>query len=291
MSASIDKRLGLANNRGHAIATASKVRPDGKKLPPGELLPAYEPVSADAQQWNGWGTALKPATELICLARKPLSEPSVAANVLRWGTGALNVDAGRVGTTVESWPISRSYGPGQMQPGGRGETQRLGVSPPGRWPANVILDEHAAEEMDRQSGESKSNGYRDHRGEHHTGAPRQVRESLRDDISVSPCDSGGASRFFYIAKASPSERHAAGVNAHPTVKPIALMTYLVALVCPPAGTVLDPFAGSGSTGIAAARKNFSFVGIEQDYEYVKIAARRIEADAPMFNHVQVEASK
>lgn len=196
-----------------------------------------EPVTDEAARWQGWGTALKPAVEPIVLARKPLAERNLALNVMAWGTGALNIDGCRIGID-----------------GGAGVYDTLaGAEPKGRWPANVILDEVAAAMLDEQSGASVSRG--------------------------GVGDKGGASRFFYVPKASVAERtHGGRVdNAHPTVKPLALMRYLVRLVTPPGGVVLDPFAGSGTTILAAVLEGFSAVGIEREAEYCEIIRQRMEA--------------
>lgn len=192
--------------------------------------------AAAAIQWQGRGTALKPALEPITVARKPF-KGTVAANVLEWGTGAINIDGGRIGGTVETWPKSRSYAPGQIQPGGKGETQSTGKPPSGRWPANLI----------------------------HDGSDEPT-ELL-----------GAAARFFYCAKAGKKDRGEG--NTHPTVKPTDLMAYLCRLVTPPGGVVLDPFMGSGSTGKAAVREGFRFIGIEMDESYLEIAESRISHEA------------
>lgn len=194
------------------------------------------PATEAARQWQGWGTALKPALEPITVARKPF-KGTIAANVLEWGTGAINIDGGRIGDTVETWPKSRSYAPGQIQPGGKGETQSTGKPPSGRWPANLI----------------------------HGGSDEST-EML-----------GDAARFFYCAKAGKKDR--GDGNTHPTVKPTDLMAYLCRLVTPPGGVVLDPFMGSGSTGKAAVREGFRFIGIEMDAEYLAIAEARIAHEA------------
>lgn len=232
------------------------------------------PATPEAEQWQGWGTALKPAHEPIILARKPLAG-TVAANVLQHGTGALNIDACRIPGDVPSKP----------QPDFRsvnGRATRLDAHcrngqmsrATGRWPANVVLDEAAAEALDRQSGELASN----------SGKPfRRNADKLRNAYGAfagAPAergfygDTGGASRFFYVAKASRKERGEG--NNHPTVKPLALMRYLVTLVTPPGGVILDPFAGSGSTLVAAARLGINAIGIELSEEYAEIAARRID---------------
>lgn len=229
--------------------------------------PKTAPVTA-AAAWKGWGTALKPGHEPIVLARKPL-DGTVAANVSRYGTGALNIDACRIGDDVVGWGGGgRGAADDSTWDGGTCGLKAGDARPAvGRWPANVLLDEGAANEL------------------------------------------GDPARFFYVAKPSRAERDAgcdalplrtrgeltgrtddrpgtvhsrAGSgskegsrNTHPTVKPVALMRYLVRLVTPPGGLVLDPFLGSGTTGIAAALEGFDFVGVEQSAEYAEIAKARI----------------
>jgi len=198
--------------------------------------------------WHGWGTALKPAYEPAILARKPL-RGTVADNVAQWGTGGLNIDATKVG----------------------------GVG--GRWPANVILDEEAAAALDAQSGVTRSSAG----GKSGSNAnPMSWTEVNTDRPRNGHSDSGGASRFFYTAKASRSEReaglHASNgerANNHPTVKPIALMRYMIRLVAPRGAVVLDPFMGSGSTGCAAMVEGMQFIGIDIIPEYVEIAQGRL----------------
>jgi DNA modification methylase len=193
------------------------------------------PATPEAQQWAGWGTALKPALEPITVARKPLTG-TVAENVLAHGTGALNVDGCRVGTDGGTAKGSKPMGEGNgiYGAGLRGACEITQLSA-GRWPANLT----------------------------HDGSEEVV--GLLND----------AARFFYCAKASKADR--GDDNHHPTVKPTDLMRYLCRLVTPPGGTVLDPFAGSGSTGKAAALEGFRFIGIEREAEYVEIARARIAA--------------
>jgi site-specific DNA-methyltransferase (adenine-specific) len=198
-------------------------------------------------EWQGWGTALKPALEPITVARKPLTG-TVAANVLEWSTGALNIDGCRVGDEM----VMTRGGGGQSgvslgwsgRDGRKEPTVRVAQNTKhvGRWPANLIHD-----------------------------GSEEATEGL-----------GSAARFFYCAKASRSERDAglddstaAMRNPHPTVKPVALMRWLCRLVTPPGGVVLDPFAGSGSTGVAAVAEGFSSILIERDTEYVEIIRRRL----------------
>ena len=223
------------------------------------------PATPEAQQWDGWGTALKPAFEPIVLARKPLAEKTVARNVLTHGTGAINIDASRIGSVS------------------------------GRWPANVLLDQHAAAWVDEQSGNVKgavSNGSKAGTGYH--GNFGVV------DQKPGYADNGGASRFFkvaeadefgaispyfprefddaflYTAKAPKRERPNVDGVQHPTVKPLAIMEWLIRLVTPPNGTVLDPFAGSGTTLEAAQKLGFKSIGIEAEETYLPLIDQRLQ---------------
>jgi site-specific DNA-methyltransferase (adenine-specific) len=239
------------------------------------------PATEAAKQWQGWGTALKPAAEHWILARKPLIG-TVAANVQAYGTGAINIDGCRIAGKWTTWQAERGEPipanvSGSIYGGGKGLTGGF-VShehSQGRWPANVTLDESAAESLDAQSGTLKSGnpvGMRQKRG---TFSHNKIETTL-----TGFGDSGGASRFFYVAKPSTKERNAGlKSNTHPTVKPIALMRYLCRLITPPNGIVLDPFTGSGTTGCAAVLEGFDFVGIEQSADYCAIARRRLSAAA------------
>jgi hypothetical protein len=194
------------------------------------------PATDDARRWSGWGTALKPAWEPAIVARKPF-RGTVAENVLRHGTGAINVDGCRIpgADTTTRHNSSSSYMTGcigSIQP--VQATYTTG-SDKGRWPANLAYD----------------------------GSP--------DVLELFPRE---AARFFYSAKASKSDRGEG--NTHPTVKPSDLMAYVCRLVTPPGGVVLDPFMGSGSTGVGALREGFGFVGIELDAGYLEIARNRLE---------------
>ncbi len=293
---------------------------------------------------TGWGTALKPAHELICVSRKPLAGPTVASNVLTHGTGAINIDGCRIPGVEQRgpgrWPanVVLSHGPGCRPTGERklrgdareGGTGRrdagffdVGSASGSRRPAGPLYgdpdgtetvaswdcgDGCPVAELDRQGGVRRS-GFmrvdtkRSTDGGFTGGFPAD-RIGAQDTIG----DTGAASRFFFVAKPSPSERNlgleampqriadphaqhrgrrmatAAGIdgspagrrgNFHPTVKPVELMRHLCRLVTPPGGLVLDPFAGSGTTGMAAAMEGFRFIGIERDADYAEIAKRRI----------------
>lgn len=214
------------------------------------------PATDAARNWQGWGTALKPAFEPIVVARKPLTG-TVAANVLTHGTGALNIDGCRVDTA-------------KLAVGATGVL--------GRWPANVVLDESQADTLDQQSGMQPSNARRFKGGEAATtdatyGGAWTSRSQVTHD------DKGGASRFFYVAKAPKKERPNIDGTAHPTVKPLTLMRWLVRLVTPPGGTVLDPFAGSGTTVEAAIIEGFHVIGVEREAEYLPLIQHRINRQA------------
>jgi site-specific DNA-methyltransferase (adenine-specific) len=268
----------------------------------------------EAKQWEGWGTALKPAFEPIVVARKPLIG-TVAANVLEHGTGALNIDGSRIMANDQeklekNWnrnqSIAAQEGRNSMS-GGLNAIDLSGYKPQGRWPANVILDEYSAELLDEQSGTSKSpTGIITQGGKAGGGYDIGSSDGTRNTKFQGHGDSGGASRFFYVAKASKRDRNEgledldpqrhsdreksdgaggenprnrtneAKQNFHPTVKPTQLMRYLVKLVTPPGGTVLDPFTGSGSTGKAAILEGFRFIGCELTEDYIPILEGRLK---------------
>lgn len=231
------------------------------------------PATPDAERWNGWGTALKPAFEPIVVARKPL-QGTVAGNVLAHGTGALNIDATRVGTDVLPAQTAGQSTIGTFERG-------LMVTPErkGRWPANVTLDDTQAALLDQQSGTLTSGANPTRRGSD------KLRDAYGDFKGQEECtpargaDSGGASRFFptfrYEPKAPTLERPRDGHTAHPTVKPLDLMRWLVRLVTPPGGTVLDPFAGSGTTAEACVLECFRCITIEREADYLPLIVQRL----------------
>jgi site-specific DNA-methyltransferase (adenine-specific) len=227
------------------------------------------PATPEAKQWTGWGTALKPANEPICLARKPLSESTIAKNVLKHGTGGLNIDGARIKTDEVLGRLNHTPSTFNHKNTTPFVDNSGGL---GRFPSNVILDDDAAKVLDEQTGELKSGAWNGVTNKARDAKAKGAEaERVREDR---PADSGGASRFFYVAKASKSDRGAD--NTHPTVKPTKLMEYLIKLVTPPGGKVLDPFMGSGTTGVAALRNGFEFRGIELEEVYLQIAKRRIE---------------
>jgi hypothetical protein len=266
-------------------------------------------LSPDAASWKGWGTALKPAHEPIVMARKPLVG-TVAANVLAHGTGALNIDGCRIGS--ESVPTKpTSYRGGEGWDGNKAKSRDEWNNHTGRWPANVLLDEEAAAMLDEQSGDMRARGNRSPTKRRGRGDGSTNFHFVGKDGDIDTGDTGGASRFFYVAKASRKERDLGcehlppksageatdraedtdGLNSpragagrtggarnyHPTVKPVQLMRYLVRMVTPPSGVVLDPFTGSGTTGVATIAEGFKFVGIEREAEYKAIAEARLVA--------------
>jgi site-specific DNA-methyltransferase (adenine-specific) len=293
-------------------------------------------ITKGTSEWEGWGTALKPANEPICVARKPLSEKTIADNVLKWGTGGINIDGCRVGSDNNEHhrPVIKKSG--HFNNGNEKEWTPTN-SEEGRFPANIIFECICDEVIKGEKGEvMKSGGSRDNCDLSHEWGYSEIKRTTFTDkgdihtnpmcpcrlldeqsgISKSSCksgvvegkegsvlyhnhhddkkkgahkqkmmvgdysDKGGASRFFYQAKVGKKERNM-GLDEsiksnHPTMKPVALMAYLCRLVTPPNGICLDPFMGSGSTGIAARLEGFRFIGMEMDEEYFKIASTRIE---------------
>lgn len=230
---------------------------------------------------NGWGTALKPAAEHWILARVPLAG-SVAANVLEHGTGAINIDGCRIGDEMRFNPPTHKGATPSMGSFAGCDGQGSVVS--GRWPANVVLSGDAPALLDAQSGFSISPGQTSRGAQRgHSGLA-----SLGPQGSVPcPSDSGGASRFFYCAKPARSEK--GEDNDHPTAKSIELMRWLVRLVTPRGGLVLDPFAGSGTTGLACiAEGEFDALLIEQHGNYAEIATKRAQRESPLFHNVPVK---
>ena len=274
---------------------------------------AYEtaPSTPEAQQWQGWGTALKPAFEPIVVARKPI-EGTVANNVFKWGTGGLNIDGSRIGSRDKDesgWAKTGSKASDNVALGRQYDREPISEVGTGRWPANIILDPYTAELLDEQSGNIKTGKVETH---HNQGGKEAgifgAYSGLKTERGYG--DTGGASRFFYVAKASKRDRNegldellettaadmverepdSAGMNSpragagrtsgaknfHPTVKPTTLMGYLIKLVTPLGGVVLDPFTGSGSTGKAAILQGFDFIGIEMTEEYLPIIEGRLK---------------
>ncbi len=242
-----------------------------------------KPSTELAKKWEGWGTCLKPAHEPMVLARKPL-EGTVVNNIMKWEVGGLNIDDSRI-VSDESISINKLpkwSGFGEMvEP--EYETE---INNKGRFPANLIHDN--SDEVTSLFPKAKGGAYPAKRGKAVSTTFASGQETEGGFRAMG--DDGSAARFFYSPKANAQDRdeglenfeaksHSGKrKNNHPTVKPTELMRYLVKLITPLGGTVLDPFAGSGSTGKAAVRDNFSFIGIEQNEEYVALAKARIEAE-------------
>ncbi len=265
----------------------------------------------EAKQWNGWGSALKPSVEPCIMARKPING-TITNNILKYGTGGLNIDGCRV-ETDEDIPVMRSTGgrkfeQAHTQPNRK--LEKVGVQTLGRWPANLIHD--GSDEVIELFPDTKGSS---NQGFCNTTARSWKNSSIAGINRVGYEDSGSAARFFYCAKASKRDRdegleelekkpltYSNGAQAasssgsdeytggsqniglnnikqrhnnHPTVKPTKLMQYLCRLITPPNGTVLDPFMGSGSTGKAAKLEGFNFIGIEKEEDYFNIAKIRI----------------
>ena len=300
---------------------------DGEK---GVFKKEYNEIEIN-NDYEGWGTALKPAHEPICMARKPLSEKTIAENVLKHGTGGINIDDCRIpfdmtDTNPATNPLYRQENEYKMPEKGQESNGSVSftsskneISKEGRFPANIMFDEEAGKILDEQSGIKQSQKRKPeyNKPTEHTNTYTPKASDYRDDNTYD--DKGGASRFFYSPKVSKKERNAGledmeettnrqkghGLdricgncgtsmlkpkdckcetpdwitppkkNTHPTVKPIALMEYLITLVTPKGGTILEPFMGSGSTGIAAKNLGMSFIGIEREEEYFEIAKQRI----------------
>ena len=314
---SVDKKLG--NER---IKTGQTKTHGIKGMPQSEERTAIgagsfgqeveEEITVGTSEWEGWGTSLKPAHEPIVLARKPLSENSIVANVLKHRTGGIHIDVCRIEGDVkhpDTNPDFRDAGKqskekigidqlsyGQTKNIKRKTTKRKSRSdngvwtnknsgmkaegahyadadPKGRFPANVMHD--GSEEVLKGFPHTKSGKMK----QHIEGGQYNVYGKMypRDVETIG--DEGSAARFFYCAKTSKSEK--GNDNTHPTVKPLKLMRYLCRLITPKGGTVLDPFMGSGSTGIAAKDEGFEFIGIEREKEYFDIAERRISVASPL----------
>ena len=242
-------------------------------------------ITKGSSPYEGWGTALKPAHEPIVVARKPLSEKTIAKNVLEWGTGGINIDGCRVGSEGGTKKVDTEncreslgkYGDGLNG----GTVSRIDG---GRFPANFIHD--GSDEVVGLFPDSNGQG-KHKKADYNANQPITMGGG---QVNTSYTDKGSAARFFYCAKASKKDRNEGCEdvvtneggeerkgNVHSTVKPTALMQYLVRLVTPVGGTVLDPFMGSGSTGKACVLEGFDFIGIELDPEYCKIAEARIDA--------------
>ena len=267
----------------------------------GKVVVVTAPATDAAKQWDGWGTSLKPAYEIVILARKPL-DGTVAETVLKWGCGGINIDGCRIEVSnsdpgKKNWhgnrPSCKEYHRGPQALYGAYAPHTSSEHESGRWPANLLLDEAAADLLDQQSGTLKSGANPARRG---SAKSKNCYGEFKGQESCTVhrgANSGGASRFFYCSKASKKERCG---SLHPTVKPLALMRYLCRLVTPPGGLILDPFMGSGSTAVAAVQEGFHYLGFEINPTYCADAERRIaearrEIAAPRPNKRGNSASK
>jgi site-specific DNA-methyltransferase (adenine-specific) len=244
----VGTKQGIKVETGTSGYSYSKEYVPGKSMG-GKQISGDIPVYEITNEWGGWGTALKPAHEPIVMARKPLSEKTVGNNVLEWGTGGINIDGCRISHN-EPIRVKKAQEGGNKVYGQSGRYEdTTELKPEGRFPANIIFDEEAGKLLDEQ-------------------------------IEDKP------SRFFYCPKTNKSDRNEG--NNHPTVKPTDLMVYLIRLVTPKGGIVLDPFMGSGSTGKAAVREGMNFIGIEREEEYMEIASARIqyEIDNPYIKNTK-----
>tara|TARA_R110002110_G_scaffold200927_1_gene411673 strand:+ start:6022 stop:7248 length:1227 start_codon:yes stop_codon:yes gene_type:complete len=285
VSKAIDKAAGADREVvGNGTFASRRPRPTADTNIPGAKYGFAEghtitaPATDDAKRWQGWGTALKPSFEPAILARKPL-DGTVAANVLRWGTGALNIDGCRYAYGDPAWPGPQDrddtarpvYGHRGL-PGDQRGAAAAGMFGPaarpgmygghdlGRWPANVYACPKAS------------------RSEREAGCRHLPARSGADAVERVEGSAGMDNPRAGAGRTADEVR-----NYHPTVKPAALMAWLCRLVTPPGGVILDPFCGSGTTGLGALRGGFDFIGVELDPEYAKIARARIEGDAPLFN--------
>lgn len=231
----------------------------------GGVRPALErditsAASSASAAWEGWGTALKPAWEPIVLARKPL-DGSVAANMLKHGTGAINIDGCRIEAGNKTPAPVGQFGGSRIGPSGHSGTRNNNADGLGRWPANIIHD--GSDEVLAAFPEQKSGGYPPEGGQRPRGST-YGEPNARGPQNFT-ASAGSAARFFCSAKADKQDRWG---SKHPTVKPVDLMRWLVRLVTPPAGLILDPFAGSGTTGIAALAEGFDAILIEREPAYI-----------------------
>jgi len=288
ISKAIDRALGAERAVVSQGAPVKRMIPgadqhkDGWEKTSGRIYVPTEtaPGSESAAQWQGWGTALKPAIEPICLARKPLSEKTVAANVLRWGVGAINVDGCRVDMSdsdaayiserIGGFNNTRSIGGNAAYHGGEIMDRAAGYDgSKGRWPANLVHDGSSEVVAGFPETGISSGGRIGNAG---GGSVRNIPTGQFQSGDPGFGDSGSAARFFYSSKAGGDDRLG---SKHPTVKPVDLMRWLVRLITPPGGTVLDPFAGTGTTGHGALLEGFKAIMIERESEYQADIMRRM----------------
>jgi len=229
-------------------------------------------------EWEGWGTGLKPAVEEWILCRKRLSEKSIISNVIKWGTGGINIDGCRVEHT-ENLSISRD-GDKAIDTRKQGwGFKAVSRDNNGRYPANLIHD--GSEEVVNtfpNTGSGNNKKPYNYKGKEYNNKDTSIFNGDKPEAPSNYNDNGSAARYFYCAKASREERDM-GLNVknnHPTVKPKELCRYLCRMITPKDGIVLDLFMGSGSVGIGAIMEGFKFIGIDKEEDYIKIAQARLE---------------
>ena len=260
VSKALDKRAGAEREViGAGVSGSTAIWADG-----GMGVDITAPASPLAQQWSGWGPALKPAHEPILLCRKPLAG-SVAENVEQWGVGGLNIDGCRIETDEVIENHGRKQDSDIYGDFGAIERQQSAGQQIGRWPANILLDPSAGAALDLQAGFEASRFFYEGK------ASREEREAGLAGLESRAVGDGRETPIDNPYQRGETKRQ----NVHPTVKPIAVMRWLCKLVTPPGGVILDPFCGSGTTGCAAAQLGFDFVGIEREPEYAEISRARI----------------
>ena len=278
----LDKKLG--NER---IKTGEKKTHSNKGIKQSEQRTAIgagafgqeveEDVTVGTTEWEGWGTALKPAHEPLVLARKPLSEKSVVDNVLKHRTGGINIDECRVDGNDAKYPDSNP----DFRDQGRQSKENMGIDKLSFGQTENVKRKRANRNprTDDSVFNKSTTGFKSETQEFADADPRGrfPANVMHDGLETE------WSRYFYCPKTSKSERHNGDKNTHPTVKPVDLMRYLCRMVTPKGGMVLDPFMGSGSTGMAAKDEDFDFIGIEKEKEYFEIAESRINRFAPLMN--------
>jgi len=317
ISKAIDKKLGAERKvigygvsqpqkSGHAAGNINYQKGQERFIPP-----ITENTTDQAKQWEGWGTALAPSHEEWILCRKPIQEKTISDNVLKYGTGAINIDKSRIGTEIintHDSPKGTFAGgaPTSNSPNRKEDEEIIYKDHIGRWPKNTIHDgsEPIMEEFDKV-GKTKS-GYNPKATPKQYGGGTFGGGLVPGEYESGYGDEGSVARFFYCSKPSTKERNMGlddfedkvikgrdegqdkdnskykprptpRKNIHPTLKSVRLMSYLINLITPENGIVLDPFMGSGTTGISALLNNYKFVGIEKEKEYMEIAEARIKA--------------
>ena len=243
-----------------------------------ERIPDDDHEHEVTNKWRGWGSALKPAHEPIVLARKPISEKSIADNVLKWGTGAINIDDCRIEGNDAKYPDTNP----DFRDQGKKSKEAIGIDKLSFGQTENVARKKVVRKSRNEDG-VWTDGNSGMDNEQNSFADADPRGRFPANIMHDGLDESWA-KYFYCPKTSKSERHNGAIkNTHPTVKPIELMKYLCRLVTPKGGTVLDPFMGSGSTGMAAKDEGFDFIGIEKEPEYYDIAEARIKKTAPLFD--------